>query len=221
MVQNPAEREHAEPRWHRRKDDRPIEILDAALHEFSTRGFSAARLEDIARRAGCTKGTIFLYFANKEELFKALVRHAVVPAIEQSESLAERHEGSCADLLRVLMRSRWEMMVNSPVGAMPKLLFAEAGNFPEISRFYMQEIVARSQALIERVIRSGIESGEFRDVDAPAVTRVAMAPLLVASLWKHSFENQEIGIEPEHYFAAALDLLVSGIVRTQSGGVRP
>ena len=221
MSETPAERGPAEPRWHRRKEARPVEILDAALLEFAARGFAAARLEDIAHRAGCTKGTIFLYFENKEELFKALVRHTALPAIEQSESLADRHEGSSADLLRALMHSRWDMMVNSSMSAMPKLLFSEAGNFPELSRFYMQEIVARSHGLIDRVLRAGVESGEFRsDLDTHATTRVAMAPLLVASLWKHSFEAQDVGIDLERYFNAALDLLLHGIARTQAGGDR-
>jgi len=220
MTDSPAEPRHPEPRWHRRKEARPVEILDAAMQEFSTRGFAAARLEDIARRAGCTKGTIFLYFQNKEELFKALVRHSVLPALEQAESLAERHEGSWSELLEALMRSRWEMMVNSKVGAVPKLLFADAGNFPELSRFYMQEIVARSHALIERVLRAGIESGEFRQHDTVAVARVAMAPLIIASLWKNSFRSQDVGIDIERYFANALDLLLHGIARGQAEGDR-
>src|SRR5512140_100777 len=95
----------AQPRWHRRKEARPAEILDAALQEFLAHGFAAARLEDIAKRAGCTKGTIFLYFASKEELFKAIVREHLVPVIEHAEEKVERHEGPAAELLRELVRS--------------------------------------------------------------------------------------------------------------------
>src|SRR5437879_2411862 len=99
------------PRWHRRKEDRPAELLEAALTEFVSRGFAATRLEDVARRAGCTKGTIFLYFANKEELFKALVRQTVLPRIQEAEAMVEQHRGSQRDLLIRLLRARWDVIV--------------------------------------------------------------------------------------------------------------
>jgi len=213
------EREHSEPRWHRRKEERPAEILDAALTEFVARGYSATRLEDVARRAGCTKGTIFLYFANKEELFKALVRQTVLPRIQQAEAMVEQHQGSYSDLLQKLMRSRWEAVVNSRASCLPKLLFAEAKNFPELARFHFEEVVSRHQALVERVLNAGIAAGEFREHDAESVARIAAAPLLLASLWKHSFEpHAVVHIDPERFFEASLDLLLRGIARTAEGG---
>ena len=137
-----TDKPHA-PRWQRRKEARPAEILDAALEQFVARGFAATRLDDIAKRAGCTKGTIFLYFANKEELFKALVREYIVPRIQLAEQVVEQHEGPVRDLLEKVLRSRWEGLVNSQLSGLPKLMFSEAGNFPDLVRFYHEEVVTQ------------------------------------------------------------------------------
>ncbi len=221
MHRTPSEQEHHEPRWHRRKEDRPAEILDAALTEFVSRGYAATRLEDVARRAGCTKGTIFLYFANKQELFKALVRQTVLPRIQQAEAMVEQHRGSHRELLARLLRARWDDIVNSRLSGLPKLMFAEAGNFPELARFHFDEVVLRSQALIERVLRAGVASGEFRAHDTESVARLAFSPLIVAALWKHSLEpHASVPVDRERYFEASLDLLLRGLARTEEGTSR-
>lgn len=210
---------HSEPRWHRRKEARPTEILDAALEEFGARGFAAARLEDIARRAGCTKGTIFLYFQGKEDLLKALTRHVVVPRLELAEQIVEQHEGGMRDLLEKLLRSRWDSMTNTAVSRMPKLIFAEAGNFPDLARFYHQEVIARSHALVERVLRAGIERGEFRDMDVTNVARAAVAPILMGAMWKHSFAPHMPEVnDMQPFFETSLDLLLRGIARAPITG---
>jgi AcrR family transcriptional regulator len=208
-----------EPRWHRRKEERPAEILDAALHEFTARGYAAARLDDIAHRAGCTKGTIFLYFANKEELFKALVRDVVLPGIEQLEALVENHEGTSLELVRQIMKVRWTLMVESRSSALPKLMFTEAGTFPELARFYIDEVGTRGHAMMIRALRDGIARGEFREVDVEMVAKVASAPLLVAAMWKHSFQPHcNVALDSERYFDAALDLLLAGLAAPAAGG---
>ncbi|HTR98087.1 MAG TPA: TetR/AcrR family transcriptional regulator [Candidatus Acidoferrales bacterium] len=216
----PSNRAH--PRWQRRKEARPAEILDAALQEFATRGFAATRLEDIARRAGCTKGTIFLYFENKEDLFKAIVRENLLPAIYEAEARAANHEGTPGELLRELVRARWDMMVNSRLSAVPKLVFSEAGNFPDLVRYFYDEIVARSHALFAKVLRAGIEQGEFRDdLDVMYVTRALMSPMLVAALWKHSVEgHSSLAIDGEKYYETSLALLLAGLAAPAAGGNR-
>ncbi len=214
-----ASRPTAEPRWHRRKEARPAEILDAALQEFVSHGFTATRLDDIAHRAGCTKGTIFLYFESKEELFKAIVREHLLPVIVNAEERVDQHEGSARDLLRELVHARWDQMVNSPLSGVPKLVISEAGQFPELVSFFYDEIIARSHALFARVLRDGIARGEFRDLDVEYVTRALMAPLLVAALWKHSIQlhvTQEM--DPEKYFDTSLDLLLAGLAAPAAGG---
>jgi len=213
-------RTQAAPRWQRRKEARPAEILDAALDEFVTRGFAAARLEDIGKRAGCTKGTIFVYFDSKQELFKAVVRANVLPLIAHAESLAEHHDGPVRDLLVQILRSRWESVVNSRLSGLPKLIFSEAGSFPDLARFYLDEVIGRGHAVIVRVLRAGVASGEFREgLDVDYLARIAASPMLVAALWKHSFQpHAEHEIDPRTYFETWLDLLLSGIARPAPGG---
>jgi len=219
MTRPAGEQRHAEPRWQRRKEARPAEILDAALQEFIAHGFTAARLDDIAHRAGCTKGTIFLYFENKEELFKAIVREHLLPVIQGSEVKADQHAGSASELLRDLVRARWNLMVHSPLSGLPKLVISEAGQFPDLVRFFYDEIIARSHAVFSRVLRDGIERGEFRDVDPAYVTRALMAPLIVAALWKHAIQPYAMkDIDPEKYFETSLDLLLAGLARPAAGG---
>jgi AcrR family transcriptional regulator len=208
-----------EPRWHRRKEARPVEILDAALEEFVARGFAATRLDDIAKRAGCTKGTIFLYFATKEELFKAMVREYVVPRIQLAEQVVEQHEGPVRDLLEKVLRSRWEGLLNSHLSGLPKLMFSEAGNFPDLVRFYHDEVVARSQALVRRILELGIARGEFRELDVHSVALVTVSPMLMAALWKHSFAPcLPIYSDSQAYFDNSLEILLRGIAREATPG---
>ena len=134
-------------RWRRRKDSRPQEILEAALDCFAERGFAATRLEDVAARAGVTKGTAYLYFKNKEELFKAVVSGYLVPAIEQFESAA-RASGPVSELLRSITGLFFEKVYNTRFSALPKLVIAEASNFPELARFYLDEVIDRGRRLL-------------------------------------------------------------------------
>jgi AcrR family transcriptional regulator len=213
-----ADKTH-EPRWHRRKEARPAEILDAALEQFVARGFAATRLDDIAKRAGCTKGTIFLYFANKEELFKALVREYIVPRIQLAEQVVEQHEGPVRDLLEKVLRARWEGLLNSHLSGLPKLMFSEAGNFPDLVRFYHEEVVSRSQAVIKRILELGIARGEFRDVDVHSVALVTVSPMLMAALWKHSFAPCVPSYEDtQTYFDTSLEILLRGLARETTPG---
>jgi AcrR family transcriptional regulator len=180
-----------EPRWRRRKQARPGEILQAALEIFVERGYAAARLEEVARRAGVTRGTMYLYFPSKQALFEAVVRASVIPGIERAETLASEFEGSSADLLERLVRDWWQRVGGSPtLSGLPKLVMGEAANFPEIARFYHEHVVRRSQAVLRRAVQRGIDRGEFRaDLAPEIVARLVVAPLLFAIQWRHSFER--------------------------------
>src|SRR5207237_5701427 len=120
------------PRWQRRKEARPAEIVAAALEVFVERGFAAARLADVARRAGVTKGTVYLYFDSKEALFKAVVRETIVPVIAQGEALAQAFTGSARELVERLVREYWRLVGETAVAGIPKLMMAEAATFPEL-----------------------------------------------------------------------------------------
>src|SRR5574341_294991 len=141
------------PRWARRKEARPYELTVAALALFVEKGYAATRLEDIAARAGVSKGTVYLYFANKEELFQAVVREGIVPAIAQAERTLAEHPGPASDILRYFLRGWWQMFGETPLGGIPKLLVAEVRNFPEIARFYHEEVIRPGHALIGRLLQ--------------------------------------------------------------------
>ncbi|HXQ28232.1 MAG TPA: TetR family transcriptional regulator [Gemmatimonadales bacterium] len=175
------------PRWQRRKQARPGEIVAAALQLFVERGFAATRLEDVARRAGVTKGTVYLYFDGKEALFKAVVRDTIVPCIAKGEALAQAHTGTARELFLTLVEQWWRLIGETELSGIPKLMLAEAVNFPELARFYYDEVVSRGHRLIASVLERGIASGEFRAVDVRAASRLVMAPLLQAAQWRHSF----------------------------------
>src|SRR5205809_93345 len=117
------------PRWKRRKDARPGEIVAAALEVFGERGFAATKLDDVARKAGVTKGTVYLYFESKEALFKAIVRETIVPALATGERLVAEHRGSAADLLRRLIRGWWEAIGETQASGIPKYLDNHVGIF--------------------------------------------------------------------------------------------
>jgi AcrR family transcriptional regulator len=202
------------PRWQRRKEARPDEILAAALELFTRYGYAATRLADVAARAGVSKGTLYLYFPNKAELFKALVRRALLPNLAEAEAQAARFCGSSRELLGQLVGQFARAVVDSPLSGIPKLVISEAGNFPEIARFYFEEVIQRVQRLVESILARGMRRGEFRRIDTALAWRVVVAPLVLQVLWKHSFQAYEG--EParlERYVAAHLDLLFHGLAK--------
>lgn len=174
------------PRWERRKDARPQELLDAALDHFVARGFAATRLDDVAKSAGVSKGTLYLYFCSKEELFKAVVRESIVPLIGEAEGVIEQFTGSSEDLFRILMRTWWGNVGASKLSGLPKLMMAEAGNFPELARFYQEEVVDRGENLMISVLKRGIARGEIRPLDLEIAPRIITAPMIMMMMWKHS-----------------------------------
>ena len=183
----PKPRRKALPRWQRRKEARPAEIVAAALDVFVERGFATTKLEEVARRAGVTKGTVYLYFESKEALFKAVVRETIVPIFARGEQMVAQHHGSAADLFSELVRKWWELIGETSLSGIPKLMMAEAGNFPVLARFYYDEVISRGQRLMASVLERGIKSGEFRRLDVKLAVKLAMAPLLHAANWRHSF----------------------------------
>jgi AcrR family transcriptional regulator len=204
-------------RWRRRKEARPGEILNAALACFAEHGFAATRLDDVAQRAGVTKGTLYLYFPNKEELFKAVVAQALVPNLERGEALISGTDSpgaeprSAAALLTELIRG-WAELAHSPAGAIPKIVISEAGNFPDLARFYREHVVDRGMALLRRVLRLGTARGEFRPVDIDDTARCVVAPLLLAMLWRHSLGRHEpADFDPDALSQTHLQLLLDGL----------
>lgn len=212
-VSAPAKR-RAKPRWHRRKEARPEEILSAALDVFVERGFARARLEEVARRAGVTKGTIYLYFKSKDALFKAVVRETIVPVIAQGEEMARSFTGSARDLVERLVREYWRLVGETRLAGIPKLMMAEAATFPALTKFYYDEVVTRGHRLMAGVIERGIKSGEFRPVNVAVAAKLAMSPLMHATVVRLAFAScMPEGFNVRHYLDTHIDLYLHGIAK--------
>ena len=177
--------EHAtEPRWRRLPEERPKQILDAALAVFAERGLAAARLEDIAKLAGVSKGTIYLYFANKEELFRGVVRSTVIEFIERGEAAFEQDR----DPMRALdlwMEGHWSWIRSSTFPALHRLINSELRDFPDLAAFYATEVVGRAQRLVCEILERGMETGVFRRMDANVASRMLSALFVTHGNWYH------------------------------------
>ena len=211
-----------QPRWERRKDARPNEITASALELFVERGYAATRLEDVAARAGVSKGTLYLYFTNKEELFKAVVREGLVSPLAEARHLVESFQGEASELLQLLMLGWWEKIGSTRVSGIPKLILSEARNFPEIARFYLDEVVQPGQSVIASILRRGIARGEFRRVDVDAVARLFMAPLLMIALWRNSLAHYPSEtFDPVQLMRSHMDMLRQGLKKCELATERP
>lgn len=177
----------AATRWRRRKAARPQEILQAALSIFAEKGFAAARMDEIAARAGVSKGTIYLYFESKEAMFKALVRETISARIGEITGIVEKHEGPTPALLAAALRNLGHFVSTSERVVLPKIVIAEAGNFPDLARFYREEVIERGLKLLGGIVARGIERGEFRPIPTEHAVRLIMAPLLIVMLWRTIF----------------------------------
>ncbi|SFZ76054.1 TetR/AcrR family transcriptional regulator [Chitinimonas taiwanensis] len=197
-------------RWTRRKEARPGEIMEAALELFVARGFSATRMEEIARAAGVTAGTLYRYFANKEELLKAVIRDAFAPTLQEGEQLLGNFQGSAAELLATVIRNWWQLNGATRFSGIPKLMIAEGNNFPELARFHREEVIERGEALIARAIQYGITRGEFRPIPLDIAVKVVTAPVIMAMVWKHSSVCGGAEMDIEHYLDEVIATLIHG-----------
>ncbi len=201
------------PRWERRKDARPQELLAAALELFGEKGYASTRLEDVAKRAGVSKGTLYLYFTNKEELFKAVVRENIVSAIGVAEDSIAGFDGHSADLLREVIVGWWQQVGATKSSAITKLMMAESGNFPELAKFYQDEVITRSSMMISSMLERGVACGEFRPLDASLMTQVLVAPVLTLMLWKHSVGPcDQSALDPIAFINAFVEMALHGLV---------
>ena len=173
-----------EPRWRRLPEERPQQILDAALAVFAERGLAAARLDDIAKLAGLSKGTIYLYFPNKEELFREVVRTSVVAYIARAEAVFETERDPMHSLL-AWMEGYWGWLRSPVFPAMHRLVNSELTNFPDLASFYATEVIERAQRLVCGILERGMEAGVFRRMDALVAARMLSALFVTHGLWYH------------------------------------
>lgn len=198
-------------RWQRRKEARPEEILDAALRLFTEKGFSATRMMDVAKAAGISKGTLYLYFSSKEAIFKEVVQQRITPQIDKVELLVNEFEGNQADLLKHLINGWWMGVACSSLSAIPKIITAESGNFPELAEYFTINVVTRSRQLFSKVIRRGMETGEFKEYDAQTVARLVVAPLVQATIWMHSLKPYDDEEGTQNYLQLHTEFILNAL----------
>lgn len=177
----------AEPKWRRRKTARPAEIVAAAQAVFAERGFAAARLDDIAARAGVSKGALYLYFETKTDLFGAVVREAVVPNIDGLRAAALAFDGPFDQLVALLFGRVAEALRTSGIGAVVKMVMAESGNFPDLARVWHDAVVSRALETVAAVIARAQARGEVREGDPRLFALQLISPVVVSMLWAEVF----------------------------------
>jgi TetR/AcrR family transcriptional regulator len=210
---------HPAPKRERRKEARPGELLESALDLFVDKGFAATRVEEVALRAGVSKGTLFLYFPTKEELFKAVVRENLVKHQTEGAEVIARFEGPSGDLLELLMLEWWRRYGATKASGISKLIMSEANNFPDLARFFQEEVIAPGHAMVRAVLQRGIDRQEFRTMNMNLTVHSVISPLLFVIMWKHSMGPccpQSEQIEPEAFITQHARLLVRGLSLTPS-----
>jgi AcrR family transcriptional regulator len=199
-------------RWQRRKEARAPEILEAALGCFAQKGFAGTRMDDIAAAAGITKGTIYLYFDSKESVFKALARASIGEQLAVVKTMVENFPGSSAELLRLVLTTMGNFVRTSDRVILPKMLLAEAGNFPELAKFWREEIIERGIALFGSIIQRGTARGEFRAIAPEHAARLCVAPILLIAIWRTTFARFDAQpYDHEGLIQAHLQILLQGL----------
>lgn len=199
----------------RRKEARPGELLEAALDLFVEKGYAATRVDEVASRAGVSKGTLFLYFPSKEELFKAVVRENIAGRFMEWNSEFETFAGDTGALLHYCFQVWWERVGATKASGITKLMLSEAQNFPDIAQFYQQEVIEPGRSLIRRILQRGVERGEFRAVDLDYAVYLVMAPMIFLMMWKHSIGAcvpGALGMTPETYIQIQAENLLRGLL---------
>jgi AcrR family transcriptional regulator len=205
--------EDRNPRWQRRPEARPDEILDAALHVFGEQGFARTRLEDVAKRAGISKGTLYLYFNSKEDLFRAMARARVGATVAEAEEFVRNFEGSTRALLEHFISRYWAKMNEPEKIRLARVVLFELTSFPELARFYFQEVMLRMRNLVQSVIERGIQRGEFREVDAGFAARALQTLCVQLAQAQHHFGPYDPHpLTQDQILSGIIDLYLNGIM---------
>jgi AcrR family transcriptional regulator len=206
-----AKPSRAGKRWERRSEARPAEIVAAATSLFTERGFGATRMDDVAARAGVTKGTVYLYFQDKGQLFEAVVRQKLAPNLERARMMVEAYDGSTPTLIRMLAKLL-EGLVESEYSAIAKMIIAESGAFPELPKLYAEVVLERGFNMMASIIQRGIDRGEFRPVDPTTVVPLVVAPFILLAVWKHSLgDHTDVMPPPSRVLDEHVEMLLRAL----------
>ena len=203
-----------QPRYQRRKQDRPQEITDAALAAFAEKGYAATRVDDVAKRAGVSKGLLYLYFKTKEELFKAVVRSFVVPRIDALTEIIESSELSSEAFLRGPFLDFVKTLPGSPVSVVIRLMIAEGPKHPDLVQFYWDNVVSRGLGAISELLQRGVQTGEFRKSAVTEQPHLFIMPVVFSVVFKLLFEKQSM--DTNRLIETQIDLLITHLKGAES-----
>lgn len=176
-----------QPKWRRRSEARPGEITRAALDVFAEKGFAAAKLDEIAARAGISKGALYLYFETKEDIFRAVVRESVAPNLDMAETILAQTTLPFAEMMRLMFGRVGEVAETTRLGAVIKLVIGESRNFPELARVWHDEVVSRTLSALSGALSRAQGRGELRQGDPRLQAFSLMGPLLMGVVWRETF----------------------------------
>ena len=196
----------------RRKEQRPEEILEAAIEEFAVRGYAQTRLEDVASRAGISKGLVYVYFRTKEELFKAAIRTLLVPRVEALRKQLESSDETSEALIRGPVLSLMKQVVGSRLGYIVRLMVAEGAKHPDLTAFYHEQMISRTMGLLRWIIARGVERGEFKPNPVMDFPQLFVAPVLISLLWKMLLERHQ-HLDAEKMLEAHIDIMLGVLKR--------
>ena len=202
------------PKFKRRKADRPDEIVAAALEVFSEKGFAAARLEDIAARAGVSKGAIYLYFATKQDIFRAVVEQGVAPNLDALRAGLTAPTEDFAELLRGLVKGLAGVVASTSIGGIVKMVIGESRNFPELAQAWHDQLVDPALGAMTNAIAAAQARGELRPGDPRQYAISLIAPMLVGVIWRETFTP--VGADPIDIPSLAeqhVDLWLRGLLK--------
>jgi len=197
------------PRYQRRKEDRPQEITEAALEAFAEKGYAATRVEEVAKRAGVSKGLMYLYFKTKEELFKAVVKSVVVRRVDQLIGTVESTDLSSEDFIRGPLSSFLKQLPGSPVAIVIRLLISEGPRHPDLVDYYYDNVVAKGLAAITGFVERGVERGEFRKSVVTELPQLFLAPVMLSIIWSIIFKTREL--DTDKLIETQIELLLTHI----------
>jgi AcrR family transcriptional regulator len=202
------------PRWTRKPQARPDEVLNAALKQFSRHGFAATRMDDIAKAAGLSKAAIYLYFPSKEDVFKALIEARVVVLGDAIAAAITAHglKGDPIEGLRTIIRMWSASSSDSHMAAIPRIVLAESARFPKLADYYHDVVITRIQKILVELIEGGIEKGSFRAINPIVAARALVAPLIFEVLRRQAFPSDKPVLSLADLSTTFFDLFLNGIM---------
>ena len=180
------------PRYQRRKEDRPQEITEAAFGAFAENGFTATKVEDVARRAGVSKGLLYVYFKTKEELFKAVIRSVVTPRLDELTRTLDASDLSAEAFIRGPVLEFMKRVPGSPVSVVIRLMISEAPKHPDLVEYYWQNVASRGLGALQQLLRRGVENGEFRETAVNELPQLLVAPVMMSIVWGIVFADRSL-----------------------------